>query len=195
VHARGIEAVGRLVEHKQRRLAEQRPRQAKPLAHPERVRTRRPARGGTELDELEDLLDPRRGQLRGDRERPQVVASRAGGMKVVGLEHRPDPTSRALELGETTAEDERLARRRRCESQQQSQRRRLARPVRTEEAGHGARRQRERKLVDGDHVAVALGQRAHTDHRIATAGVDRDQLGTWLIVARHAAPSVSARSA
>ena len=62
------------------------------------------------------------------------------------------------ELRERRAEDRRVAGRRPGEAEHHAQRRRLARAVRAEEAGDRARADREGQVVDGRHVAVALGQ-------------------------------------
>ena len=52
-----VEAVGGLVEHQDPRIAEQRRREAEPLAHAERVAARAPVAGVLERDQLEQLLD------------------------------------------------------------------------------------------------------------------------------------------
>jgi hypothetical protein len=109
-NARGVEAVGGLVEDEQLGVAEQRHRQAKPLAHAERIRLHPPSARGGQPDELQHLLDPGRRDLRREPERPQVVAAGAAGEEVVGLEHRPDSASGTLELAVAAAEDERPAR-------------------------------------------------------------------------------------
>ena len=62
------------------------------------------------------------------------------------------------------AVDRRPARRRRGEAGDHPQRRRLARAVRPEEPGDGARAAREGDVVDGDVVAVALDEVVDVDH-------------------------------
>jgi hypothetical protein len=103
-------------------------------------------------------------------------------MEVVRLEHRPDPTRRVVELAIPLAEDECLARGRLGEPEQQPQGGRLTGAVRAEEAGDGARAERECELVDGDELAIALGQRAGRGHRIASAGVGGDERRSRRIV-------------
>jgi hypothetical protein len=111
-----------------------------------------------------------------------MVAPRASGVKVVRLEHRADPTRRVIELAIAAAEDERLARGRFGEPEQQPQGGRLTGAVGAEEAGDGARAERERELVDGDKVAVVFGQRTGRDHRLASAGIGGDEPGSRPIV-------------
>src|SRR5947209_12119747 len=88
-----------------------------------------------------------------------------------------------IELAIAAPEDERLTGARLDQSEQQAQRRRLARPVRAEQAGYAAVGEREGHLVDRDEVAVALRQRPHADDR-GSAGAAR----RWIAhLAGHAA--------
>src|SRR5918999_1885346 len=104
--ARGIEPVGRLVEHEELGVSEQCGRQAEPLSHAERVRLDASTGGGVEPDERQDLFDVRRRDLRRERKRAQMVASGASGVKVVRLEHSTDPTRWMVEVFVAVAEDE-----------------------------------------------------------------------------------------
>ena len=72
-----IEAVGRLVEDQDARVAEQRRGEPEPLAHAERVLARAPVGGVRELDERQDLVDARTRQPGHGGQRAQVVAARA----------------------------------------------------------------------------------------------------------------------
>src|SRR5205814_549449 len=93
----------------------------------------------------------------------QVVAAGPAGMEVARLEYGADHPQRALEVAIAAPEDERLPRGGLGESEQQSQRRRLAGAVRTQEAGHRALAKRERQRVDRGHRPEALGEGRHLD--------------------------------
>ena len=79
-------------------------------------------------------------------------------MEVVGFEHRADPTRRVVEVAVEAAEHERFARRRLREPEKQPKRGRLARAVRAEEAGDGARFKGEGELVHRDQIAETFGE-------------------------------------
>ena len=76
----------------------------------------------------------------------------------------PDLAQRVLERRVRPAADERAARVRRVEPEDQPHRRRLAGAVGPDEPGHAARLDGEREPVDGERLAVALGQSLHFDH-------------------------------
>ena len=105
-----VEPVRRLVEDEHLRVAEERGREPEPLAHPERVALRAPTRGAGQLDEVEQLVDPRGRDARRGREHAQVVTARPARMGVERLEHRADAMSGADELGIRDIEDGRPAR-------------------------------------------------------------------------------------
>ena len=85
----GVEPVCRLVEDQQLGIAEQRSREAEPLAHPERVALHASARRTLEIDEPQHLVDARVGQRRRSAERPQMVATRTAGWKSVASSTAP----------------------------------------------------------------------------------------------------------
>src|ERR1043166_7620012 len=87
-----------------------------------------------------------------------MVAAGAARMEVGRLQHRPDPRRRPLETLVATAEDERRASGRLDEMEQHAQRRRLAGPVRAEEARDGSTVEGEGQVIDGEEIAEALGQ-------------------------------------
>jgi hypothetical protein len=105
-------------------------------------------------------------------------------VEVRRLEDRPDPSDRVLEVAVPAAEDERLAGVRLGQSQEQPERRRLARAVRAEEAGHRSSREREGHPVDRGDVSVPLRQSAAADHLLARRGrcelVHADRLASRL---------------
>ena len=88
--ALGVEAVGRLVEDEDARVAEQRGGQAEPLAHAH-ASSRRPAGvPRRDADELEHLVDARVRHARGGGQDAQVVAAGAARVEVRRLEGGPD---------------------------------------------------------------------------------------------------------
>src|SRR5919201_216496 len=98
-----------------------------------------------------------------------MIAPRAAGIEVVGLQHGTDAVCRILELLVALPEDQRLARSRLREPQEELQGGGLAGPVGTQKAGDRARFERERQPIDGHHIAVALGEIANANHaRIVT---------------------------
>ena len=132
----GIEPVRRLVEHQQARLAQQRARDAQPLAHAERVAADPSPRGAAELDLGEHLVhardrDPgRERRARGGGSVPERV-----GWKLSRLEHRSDRSAAAPAAAGSGRPSTRASPARRPdEPEQRPQRGRLARAVRAEEA-------------------------------------------------------------
>ena len=162
-HALGVEPVRRLVEHEQLRLAEQRRREPEPLAHAERVALDAPSRGAVELDEA---AAPRRPASRAARRRGASVSRwlrpERPGWKSVASSTAPTRSAGCSSSRVGLAEHERPPARRRREPEQHPQRRRLAGPVRAEEAGDRARLERERELVDRGQLAEPLRQRLGT---------------------------------
>ena len=162
-----VEAVGRLVEHEQLARPQQGGGEAEPLPHAERV-------------VAVALARPRR------RARPAPARRRSGAARCAGRRcgrpassrrrlSRPDrygwnagPSTSAPTRGSTSRRraGHRLAEQRRArpavgrdQAEQHPDRRRLARPVRPEEAVDGAVRHREVDAVDGDLAAAEpLGQ-------------------------------------
>ena len=80
-------------------------------------------------------------------ERAQVVAARAAGMEVGGLEHGAEPVGRPLELGVAAGRRPARARWSAREAEQHAQRGRLAGAVRAEEAGDRACLEREGEVL------------------------------------------------
>src|SRR4051794_23453330 len=86
------------------------------------------------------------------------------------LEVGADGPRRVGQLGVGPPLDARLAGRRPREAEHHAQRGRLAGAVRPEEARHGALAHRERQVVDGDDVGVALREAGSLDRRAARHG-------------------------
>ena len=165
-HAGRVEAVRRLVEDQQVRVLDQRGRDAEPLLHPLRVRAEAVACPLAEADLVERGRDPLLGDARMAGEHAQVVPCGQERIERGGLDHRPDPRQPLRRAGRG-AEHDRAPARRPDEPEKHAQRRRLAGPVRAEEAVDLAPAHAERKPVDGkDLVAVALGEIARLDHEL-----------------------------
>ena len=88
--ALGVEAVRRLVQDQRLRVAEQRRRDAEPLAHAERERPDALACDLLQPDELDHLVDALRGMPCVWAEREQVVVGGAAGVDRPRLEDRAD---------------------------------------------------------------------------------------------------------
>ncbi len=115
--------------------------------------------------EFQHRLDPPDRELSREGERAQVVAAVASRVEIARLEHRPDPADRLVELSVAAAEDVRVAGRRFCEPQEQSQRRRLAGTIGAEKAGDGAPLEREGDAVDCRELPVAFRQPPTAQYR------------------------------
>jgi hypothetical protein len=151
----GVEAVGRLVEDQDARVAEQRAGQAEALPHAERVVARAPIGGVLQAHQPQQLLHPGAGDAGGVRECAQVVAGAAAGMKHPAVEHGAGGARRIVELRVGAALDRGGARRRAHEAQQRAQRGGLAGAVGAEEADDAPGGDREGEVVDGERVAEA----------------------------------------
>jgi len=96
----GVQAVGRLVQHEDLRVTDQRGGQREPLLHAEREPTGLACTGVPEPDELEHLLDATVRGADGGRVDAKVVAGAALGVEVLRLQHGADHAGRVAELGE-----------------------------------------------------------------------------------------------
>ena len=105
-----VEPVRRFVEHEQRRVLEQRGREAEPLLHAERVAAHFVVAAFGEADELEHRLDARRRDAVDRAEQPQVLAPRHRREQRGGLDDRTDARHHRAELARCrVAEDRRRA--------------------------------------------------------------------------------------
>jgi hypothetical protein len=163
-YALRVEAVGGLVEHERARVAQQRPGQAQPLAHAERVALHSPPAGAVQLNEPEHLVDPACRETRRAGQDPQMVATRPPGVELRTLEHCAHHLHGILQGAVRLAVDHRRARARQGEAEQRAQRRGLAGAVRAEEAEHPAGGGLEAEPVHRDVGAEALGQVADLEH-------------------------------
>jgi hypothetical protein len=176
-HPLRVQAVGRLVEHEDLRVAEQRGAERETLAHAHRVALHAAVAGGRQLDHVEHLVHAGVGDAGRRGDRAQVAAAGAAGMHVVGVERRADRLDGIGQLRKRLAHDERGPARRADEAEQRAQRRRLARAVGSEKAGHPTGLDREREVVDRQRLPVALRQSLDRDLRRHQApdyeGIDR----------------------
>src|SRR5207302_2571409 len=108
---RGIEAVRRLVQKDELRIAEQRGGDTQALLHAERVRREFAVGALAEVDELQQPVDvSSRTAPANTLEVPEVVAAREIGIERGRLDHRPDAPERRR-VARRIAEQPRLARR------------------------------------------------------------------------------------
>jgi hypothetical protein len=169
-HPLGVQAVDRLVQHHRGRVAEQRSRDPEALAHPEGEPAHALVRDFAQTDEIDHLRDPPAPDARRRRHRGQVVRRRTARVHAPGLQQRPDLVQRCRVPGVTAAADRHLAGGRRVEPDDHPHRRGLAGSIRAEEPRHDPRQHLEAQCVDGDLLAVTLGQISDLDHYVSVAG-------------------------
>ena len=156
--ARGIEAVGRLVDDQQRRTAEHGCRQAQPLAHALRVGPDLPARHVAEPSGIQDPAELGPGTAAAfPPNHLEILPAGQPWVESRFLDHGPGPGD-GPRVGQAPPEQLDVSRCRRDESEQHAYRRGLTCPVRAEEAVNLAGRDTEVKLAHGNRRAEALGQ-------------------------------------
>jgi hypothetical protein len=169
-----------LVEDQHARIPEQRPGQAEPLAHAEREPADTAARDIGQTGQPEDLIDPAPGQP-GDRgDDPQVLSGAAPRVERVAVQGGAHLAYRVGQLMVRQAADGRRPGRRAGQPEQDAEGRGLARPVRSQKAGHLARPDLEGQVIDPQDRSVALGEILNPDrgHGGDSSGwVDASTLG------------------
>ena len=95
----GVEAVGRLVEQQDLRVAEEGAGQGEALAHAEREAAGALVGGRLEADLGQDLVDPVGRDVAHRGHGPQVVPGRAAGVHAAGVEDGADQAGRVPEVG------------------------------------------------------------------------------------------------
>ena len=162
-HTGRIQAVGRLVEKDELRIAEESEGDTEALLHAERVRRELAVGALAEIDELQQPIDVgRRAALADGLEVAEVRAPGEVRIERRCLDHRANTAQRRrVERG--VAEDVRLAGCGVHQPEQHAHRGRLPRAVGAEEAEDAAARHFQRELVDGHDIAVALRQRGRLD--------------------------------
>jgi hypothetical protein len=168
--ALGVQPVDRLVEHDDRRVAEQRHRDAEPLAHAEGELADPRAGDRLQPDQAEHLVDPRHRDAVAGGQPAQVVAGGAAGVQRARLEQGADLAQRGGGVAVGAAVDGHAAGGRPVQPEDHAHRRRLAGAVGAEEAGHPARGDGEGDAVDGGLGAVLLGEAGDVDHGRAPVG-------------------------
>ncbi len=173
-----VETRCRLVEDQQGRVMDERVREAQPLAHAARERLDVRLALVRETDDLEQLADHRRSPGGGDAvaagEEVEVLPDAKVVVDAVEVGHVADAASNLDGVGgDGDAGDERLTRRRSEQRGQDLHRRRLAGPVRADEAEDLAVADDEVEARDGELVVVALHEAAglddgDADHRSST---------------------------
>jgi hypothetical protein len=175
-----VEPVERLVEDQHARIPEQRPGQAEPLAHAEREPADAASRDIGQPGQPEDLIDPPPGQP-GDRgDDPQVLSGAAPRVERVAVQGGAHLAYRVGQLMVRQAADGRRPGRRGGQPEQDAERSGLARPVRSQKAGHLARPDLEGQVIDAQDRSEALGEILNPDrgHRLSFRPVDASTLGS-----------------
>ena len=117
-HAFGVQAVDRLVEQQDRRVAEQRGGDAQPLGHAEREAAGSPAGRAAQPDQVQHLIHPGWADAVARRQAQQVIAGAAPAVERLSLQQRagleqrtavggigPAPDSHRTRAGRVQAED------------------------------------------------------------------------------------------
>src|SRR4029453_401634 len=159
-----VEPVRRLVEHEDAGIAEQRSREAQPLAHAERVTAGAASRGTLKVDDVENLLDPRARDSGCRSQNPQMISPGAARMEVCRLEHRPNLLRRRLELTVEPPHDGRPAGARVNEAEDHAQRGCLPRAVWPQKSGDRALANLEAQVVDRKRLPEPLREVLDLDH-------------------------------
>ena len=157
--ALGVEARRRLVEEEDRRIRHQRGGQVQPPAHAARVRLEHAIAGAGQPEGLEQLVGPARrhlaAQVREAAHHVDVLPAREVLVDGGVLAGEPDGAADRIGLGDHVVAEHRGASRVGAEDGgEDAHDRGLARPVRTEQAQHGAGLHLERDAVEGAHLAV-----------------------------------------
>ena len=159
-----VEAVDGLVEDQDGRVGQQRRGDAQALAHAQRERA-----GGLvghlgQADRCEHLVHASRPDADRGTEGEQVIAGAAAAVNGLGVEQRADLGQRGGRVDVRPAVDQRGSGSRPVQAEDHPHRRRLAGPVGTEEAGDDTRPDGGADAVDGELVAVSLGELLQFDH-------------------------------
>ena len=160
-----VEAVDRLVEDEQLGVAQQAAGDAEALAHAERVRADLVVAAAAEADAVERAVDPPVGGLVARRGvHVEVLAAGEVAVEARLLDDRADARQRRrAAAGEVVAEQAHLPARRPGEAEQQADQRRLAGPVRPQEAERAAARHLQVDGLERGAVTEALAQAVGLD--------------------------------
>ena len=159
-----VEAVDGLVEDQHRRVGQQRHGDAQALAHAQRERTGGPVGHFGQADRGEHLVHAPRPDADRGTEGEQVVAGAAAAVNGLGVEQRANLSQRGGRLDVRPAVDQRGSGSRPVQAEDHPHRRRLTGPVGTEEAGDDTGPDGGADGVDGELVAVSLGELLQFDH-------------------------------
>ena len=159
----GSRPLTRLIEDQRLGIAEQRAGDTEPLAHAERELAGALVRHLAQTDQIDQIVDAASRDAVRLGQSEQMVVRRTTAMNRARLEQGADLVQRRSMIAVVLAVHLRVARCGRVEPEHQSDRRRLPRPVRAEEAGDDAGPHRERQIVHGTLVAIILGEVARFD--------------------------------
>jgi hypothetical protein len=148
-----IKAAGWLVEHDDAGFAEERARDSNALAHARRVAADPLVGRPGEPDEREQLIDATTRDPGRRRDHPEVIATRASGMKPGRLQHGADGLAWTLELHVRSSVDQRPSGGGTREAQNHPEGRRLAGAVRAQDRGHLTGGRGEGEVIDRRQIA------------------------------------------
>lgn len=153
----GVQPVGRFVEHKHRRITDERRRQTE-VPHAQRVAADRPTSCVRQADQRQRRVGATVGVTVHGAVDPQMIPPAAAGVKAAGLERSTDHVSRTVEGRIRRAADRRRTPARIDEPKQHPQRRDLARAVGPEERGDVTQPSREGERIDRADIPERLGE-------------------------------------
>jgi len=161
----GVQAVDRLVEQQDPRVAEQGSGDTQPLRHAERELPGPAVRGLLDAGDGEHLLDPLPADGVAGGQRGQVGAGGAARVERLGLQQRAHLAERPAQVAVALPADPDLSRVRPVQARDHAHRGGLARAVRAEESGHRAGADIEAQVVHRGRGSVVLDEAACLDHR------------------------------
>lgn len=159
----GVEAVGRLVEHHDLRVAEECGGDAEALAHAQRERPDPACGDGRDAGELQDLVDPAYRNAVGGGKSAEVVAGGTGAVGRLGVEEGADLAQGFAERRVGATAECGGARRGPVEAEDEAHGGGLPGAVRAEESGDPAGPDAERQAVHRTGRTVLLGELLDVD--------------------------------
>ena len=163
VHVTGadrVQAIRGFVEHQQPRPRQQRGRQPEPLPHAEREAAHAVVGDIGQADLIERIADPVGAVAPQAGQRVEVLARGERGIQARAVDEPRDPVRQRERPAHRAAEDLQLAAVGSGQPEQQPEQRRLARPVRADQAVHLAFRDVEVDAVQGHDLAEGLAEPA-----------------------------------
>ena len=164
MNALGVQAVDRLIEQQYLGIAEQCHGNAQALRHTQGEGAGMTTGHVGQPDHLQHFVHPPGRNVIGSGDPPQVVTRRPIGVKLLGIQQRPNLAQRMVDLVILLATDSRGPGSRASQPDDHAQRRRLTCPIGSQEPGHDARLDGYREVIDRRGLPIDLGQRPQFDH-------------------------------